>query len=454
MFIAWCVIIGVLLIVIGLTDTLRQELPVSASALYLLAGYVLGPEMYGLLNLRLADDAVLVERLTEAAVLISLFAVGLRLRAPLRDPLWRAPMLLATVAMVITAAVMTGLGVWLGLSLGSAVLLAAVLAPTDPVLASEVQVQHTLDRDRLRFSLTGEGGMNDGTAFPLVMLALGLLGLHELGEGALRWWGVDVAWAVGGGIGIGWCMGFVFSRAVVYLRREQEQALGMESFLTLGLIALTYGVSLALSTYGFLAVFFAGLAMRQVERADNPQVEPQLQAQAEEQSEGGGGAPLPDPATLASGTVADAGPGPDTPPAQASAYMAKAVLDFTLDLEKLAELTVMLIIGSLLTQAAFTPATLAVAAGLMFVARPLAVYLTTLGMSLTAGQRRLAAWFGVRGVGSMYYLAYAVAHGASGEQARFVADAVLVTIALSVLLHGSSATPVMRLYRRTRGARR
>jgi NhaP-type Na+/H+ or K+/H+ antiporter len=454
MFIAWCVIVGVLLIVIGLTDTLRQELPVSASALYLLAGYVLGPEMYGLLNLRLADDAVLVERLTEAAVLISLFAVGLRLRAPLRDPLWRAPMLLATVAMVITAAVMTGLGVWLGLSLGSAVLLAAVLAPTDPVLASEVQVQHTLDRDRLRFSLTGEGGMNDGTAFPLVMLALGLLGLHELGDGALRWWGVDVAWAVAGGIGIGWCMGFVFSRAVVYLRREQEQALGMESFLTLGLIALTYGVSLALSTYGFLAVFFAGLAMRQVERADNPQVEAQLRTQSERQSEGRGEAPLPDPATLVSGTVADAGPGPDTPPAQASAYMAKAVLDFTLDLEKLAELTVMLIIGSLLTQAAFSPATLAVAAGLMFVARPLAVYLTTLGMPLTAGQRRLAAWFGVRGVGSMYYLAYALAHGASGEQTRFVADAVLVTIALSVLLHGSTATPVMRLYRRARGARR
>ena len=88
MFITWCVIVGLLLIAIGLTDTLRQELPVSASALYLLAGYMLGPERFGLLDLRLGNDAMLVEHLTEVAVLISLFAVGLRLRAPLRDPLW------------------------------------------------------------------------------------------------------------------------------------------------------------------------------------------------------------------------------------------------------------------------------------------------------------------------------------------------------------------------------
>jgi NhaP-type Na+/H+ or K+/H+ antiporter len=434
MFITWCVIAGLLLIAIGLTDTLRQELPVSASALYLLAGYLLGPEVFGLLNLRLGNDATLIERLTEAAVLISLFAVGLRLRAPLRDPLWRTPFWLATLAMVITIALMTGLGLWIGLSLGAALLLAAVLAPTDPVLASEVQVQHSLDRDRLRFSLTGEGGLNDGAAFPFVMLALGVLGLHELGTAGLRWWGVDVAWAIGGGIAIGWGFGLFFSRAVVYLRREQEQALGMESFLTLGLIALTYGVALAASTYGFLAVFFAGLAMRQVEREDNPQV----QAQPPE-------AVGPEPLNEVTASVGRKN--------QASAYMAKAVLDFTLDLEKLAELTVMLIVGSLLTQAAFTPTTLLVAGGLIFVARPIAVYLTTLRLPLNPAQRRLAAWFGVRGVGSMYYLAFAVAHGASGEQTALVADAVLVTIAASVLLHGSTATPIMRLYRRARGGR-
>ena len=434
MFVVWCLIIGVLLVVIGLTDTWRQQLPFSTSALYLLAGYLLGPEVLGLLDLRLSENAVLLERLAEAAVLISLFAVGLRLRVPLDDPLWKTPLLLATVAMVLTIGAMVGIGLGLGLSLGSAVLLGAVLAPTDPVLASEVQVQHSDDRDRLRFSLTGEGGLNDGAAFPFVMLALGLLGLHELGFGGLRWWSVDVLWAVAGGIGIGWLLGFVFSRAVLYLRREREQALGMESFLTLGLIALTYGVALTIHTYGFLAVFAAGLAMRQVEREDN--LAPRVAADA-----------LPPE----SATVSDPGPPPAASPAQASAYMTKAVLDFTLDIEKLAELTVMLLIGSLLTLQTFTPSALAVALGLIFVARPLAVVLTTWRLPLTRAQRRLAGWFGIRGIGSMYYLAYAVAHGAdNGETAR-VADAVLATIALSVLLHGSTATPIMRLYRRARG---
>ena len=429
MFITWCLIVGVLLIVIGLTDTLRQELPVSTSAIYLLAGYLLGPDAYGLLDLRLAHDARLLERVSEAAVLVSLFAVGLRLRAPLSDRIWRTPLLMATLAMVLTIGMLVGLGLGLGLSLGSAVLLGAVLAPTDPVLASEVQVQHSHDRDRLRFSLTGEGGLNDGAAFPFVMLALGLLGLHDLGEFGLRWWGIDVLWAIMGGVGLGWLLGFAFSRAVVYLRRERAQALGMESFLTLGLIALTYGISLAVHTYGFLAVFAAGLAMRHVERKDSPPAKTSDSPPAQ--------------------TVSKA-----TAPAQASAYMAKAVLDFTLDLEKLAELTVMVIIGSLLTREAFGWPSLAVAFGLIFVVRPVAIYLTTSWLPLTPGQRRLAAWFGIRGVGSMYYLAYAVAHGAGTHEAAIVADAVLVTVAFSVLLHGSTATPIMRLYRRARGTPR
>jgi len=435
LFIAWCLIIGVLLVAIGLTDTLRQELPFSTSLLYLLAGYVLGPEGYGMLDLALVPDARLLERLTEAAVLVSLFAVGLRLRTSLRDPLWHAPLLMATVGMVLTIGLLTLLGIGLGLSLGGALLLAAVLAPTDPVLASDVQVQHARDRDRLRFSLTGEGGLNDGSAFPFVMLALGLLGLHELGPNAVRWWTVDVLWAGAGGVAIGWALGFFFSRAVVWLRREREQALGMESFLTLGLIALAYGVALSLQTYGFLAVFAAGLAMRDVERRDNlGEVEPAQEPTSE--------------------TVEDPGPQHAADPARASAYMAKAVLDFTLDLERLVELTVMLLIGSLISRHAFTPTSLAIAAALFFVVRPVAIVLTTWRLRLTRAQRRLASWFGVRGVGSMYYLAYALAHGAAGAETAVIADAVLVTIVLSVLLHGSTATPVMRLYHRARGRQR
>ena len=431
MFATWCLIIGVLLILIGLSDTLRRELPVSASALYLIAGYLLGPEAFRFLDLDLIDHAVIFERLAEGAVLISLFAVGLRLRLRVSDRMWLVPLALATLAMAITIGVMVGVGMALGLSLGSALLLASVLAPTDPVLASDVQVDDAKDRDMLRFSLTGEGGLNDGTAFPFVMLSLGLLGLHDLGPLGLRWWGVDVAWATLGGLALGWLLGLSFSKAVVYLRREREQAFGMESFLTLGLIALTYGIALWLKTYGFLAVFAAGLAMRHVEHVDTAR-RPRVK-------------PAPAPADETHPAAAD--------PDQASAYMAKAVLDFALDLEKLAELTVMLVIGSLLTRHALSATSLIVAFVLFFVARPLAIYLTTWGMPLSRTQRRLVAWFGIRGIGSMYYLAYAVAHGAITRETSVLIDTVLVTIALSVLLHGSSATPIMRFYRRARSGR-
>ena len=430
MFTTWCLVIGVLLIGIGLSDTVRQRMPFGTSALYLVVGFVLGPQVLGWLNLQLADDALIFERVCEAAVLISLFAVGLRLRVALSDRLWVAPVLMASVAMVLTIALMTLAGMGLGLSLAAALLLAAVLAPTDPVLASDVQVHDVADRDQLRFSLTGEGGLNDGIAFPFVMLALGLLGLHELGDKAWRWWSVDLLWASVAGLAIGWAFGWSFSKAVVYLRRERATAFGMESFLTLGLIGLTYGSALALHAYGFLAVFAAGLAVRRFEHHE---------------------------------TTAQRGPGENIEqvmkadggdPRQASAYIARAVMDFTLDLERLAELSVMLLIGSLLSPAAFSWTSLAIAATLIFVARPLAIYLTTWRLPLSATQRRLAAWFGVRGIGSMYYLAYALAHGARSSEIDAVADAVLVTIAVSVLLHGSSATPFMQGYRRRRGGDR
>ncbi|HEY6510960.1 MAG TPA: cation:proton antiporter [Burkholderiaceae bacterium] len=418
----WCLVIGVLLIGMGLTDTVRRELPFSASALYLLAGWLIGPHAGGLLHLDLFADAKLLESLTEAAVLISLFAVGLRLRVRLTDRLWITPLLLATVAMTLTIAGLLAVGLSFGLSLGAAMLLAAVLAPTDPVLASDVQVEDAGDRDRLRFGLSGEGGLNDGTAFPFVMLALGLLGLHELGDHAWRWWSVDLLWAVAGGLAIGWGLGWAFSRIVLHLRREREQAFGMESFLTLGLIALTYGLALTAHTYGFLAVFVAGLAMRSVEYTDSD------------------------------GRRAKASRPRDSSP-ETSAYMARAVLDFTLDLERLAELTVMLLVGSLLHAGVFSWHSLGIAAALLLVVRPLAVRLTLLGSRLTPTQRRLAAWFGIRGVGSVYYLAFAISHGAIGSDIAWVADAVLATVVASVLLHGTSATPAMRLYRRARRPR-
>jgi sodium/hydrogen antiporter len=416
----WFLLCGLLLIAMGLSDTYRQSLPVSSAAIYLIAGIIVGPQMLALLDWGLNTNAAIIETISETVVLISLFAVGLRMRASFKDVLWRPPVVLATAGMVLTIAMVTGFAWWLSYSLSTALLLAAVLAPTDPVLASDVQLRSPQDRDRLRFTLTAEGGLNDGTAFPFVMLALGLMGSHPLGRYGVRWLAVDVFWSVCAGLMIGWAGGAIFGRLILYLRKERQQGLGMESFLTLGLISLVYGAALAARSYGFLAVFAAGLALRSVERSESKRE--RLEAAETHTVD-----------TQASGN-----------------YLAKAVLDFTLDLERIAELIVMMLIGVLLTPAILSWKNVLAAAFLILIARPLAVYATMSKVAWNSQQLRMIAWFGVRGVGSLYYLAFAITHGKGDPEVSMIADVVLLTITISVLIHGSTATPLMTAYQKAR----
>ena len=203
-FSVWALVIGALLITMALAGSLMKRLPVSASMLYLVVGYGLGTAGWGLMAPDPHQVAAILERVSEVALLISLFSVGLKLGLPFSSRHWRLPLRLAFVSMALTVGLITLVGVFLlDLPLGAAVLLGGILAPTDPVLASDVQVDEPHDSDRLRFSLTGEGGLNDGAAFPFVMLGLGLLGRHELGAGGWRWLGLDVFWALAGGLLIG-----------------------------------------------------------------------------------------------------------------------------------------------------------------------------------------------------------------------------------------------------------
>ena len=207
-FSLWFVVAGLLLTLMALASSLLRRLPLSTAQLYLAVGVGIGPLGIGLLTVDPIKQAALLERLAEVAVILSLFAAGLKLRTPLHDGRWRLPLRLATISMTLTVGLVALAG-WflLGLPLGAAILLGAVLAPTDPVLASDVQIEQPDDRDRLRFSLTGEAGFNDGAAFPFVMLGLGLLGLHELGSYGWKWVAVDVVWAVLGGVLVGALLG-------------------------------------------------------------------------------------------------------------------------------------------------------------------------------------------------------------------------------------------------------
>jgi sodium/hydrogen antiporter len=433
-FTFWFLIAGGLLVFMALAGSVLRRLPLSTAMVYLAVGVALGPLGAGLLQVDLVRDAPLIERVAEIAVLISLFSAGLKLRIPLLEGRWHLPVRLAFGSMALTVGLIALAGVYgLGLPLGAAILLGGLLAPTDPVLASDVQVEHPGDRDRLRFSLTGEAGLNDGSAFPFVMLGLGLLGLHELGEYGWRWLAIDVLWAVTGGLAIGWFLGMLVGRLVLYLRREHKEALGLDDFLGLGLIALAYGMALLLHTYGFLAVFAAGLALRRIEmRSNGEQAEPAPEAML------AGGAP--ERAEQAERLATD--------PEHAPAYMAQAVLGFNEQLERIGEVAVVVLVGGILS-ASHVPAAIFWFAPLLFlVIRPISVWLGMLGSRSSGAQRRLIAWFGIRGIGSVYYLAYAAEHGLDPALAQQLGALVLSLVAVSIVVHGISVTPLMRRYRR------
>lgn len=424
----WFVVVGAVLIVMALSSTILKRLPLTAAMLYLAVGFAIGPYGLGLKTLDPLVDAALLERITEVAVIISLFTAGLKLRLPFRDRRWRVPLRLAFGSMTITVALVALLGVWgLGLPLGAAVLLGAILAPTDPVLASDVQVAHAGDRDQLRFGLTGEAGFNDGTAFPFVMLGLGLLGRHEIGAHGWRWLAIDVGWAVVGGLAIGGALGTLVGYLVVYLRQERREAVGLDDFLALGLIFLSYGIAVLATTYGFLAVFAAGLALRRIERRasrDRPAEEIEAKAKA--------------------GAKEEVAVDPETAPA----VMAQSMLAFNERLERIGEVAVVILVGGMLAPRYVPLDALWFVPALFLAIRPLSVLIGLLGSQTTRLQRYLMSWFGIRGIGSIYYLMFAIEHGLPSDIAHQLTAITLTTVAISVVLHGISVTPLMERYGR------
>lgn len=434
-FALWSLIVGLLLVSVALSGTMLSRLPMTAAMFYFATGYALGPAAGGYLAPDPLLYSVLLERIAEIAVLISLFAVGLKLGLPLRDVGWRLPARLAIFSMTITVALVAGLAMLLfDMSLGAAVLLGAILAPTDPVLASDIQVAAVDDRDRLRFSLTAEGGLNDGAAFPFVMLGLGLLGLHDLGMYGWRWWLGDVLWASLGGLTVGGVLGAVTGRLVVYLRTHHQEAVGRDEFLALGLVALSYGMAVVCETAGFLAVFAAGLALQRVKGL--------LVLSARR---------LPPTADLRdeAAHVALA-----TDEHHAGAYMMQEVRSFNERLERLAEVVVVLLAGAMLAYTRL-PAQSGWFIALLFLAvRPLAVWLGLIGARVSREQRRLMSWFGIRGIGSIYYLMFAINQGVARPLAEQLIALTVNVVAVSIVMHGVSVTPLMDLYQRRRNRAR
>ncbi|MES2459652.1 MAG: sodium:proton antiporter [Armatimonadota bacterium] len=435
----WFLTAGALLVLMALAGSVLKRLPLSSAVLYLLAGIAIGPYGLKLIHLDPLKDAYLLETLAEVAVLISLFTTGLKLGPPLTDRRWWIPLRLAFVAMTLTVGLIALVGVTLlKLPLGAAILLGAILAPTDPVLASDVQVEHHEDRDRLRFGLSGEAGMNDGTAFPFVMLGLGLLGLHDIGDWGWKWFTVDVLWSAVAGVGSGFGLGWLVAQLVLYLRREHKEAVGLDEFLTLGLIALSYGFALLIHSYGFLAVFAAGLALRRIEQQETDK------AVNNGSSESGKPAVTPTEPEVELAEAKEKALATDQE--QAPSYLVRNMLSFNEQLERIGEVILVLLLGGMLTRGYFPAAALWFIPVLFVLIRPFAVQTSLTRSRTSRWQRGLISWFGIRGIGSLYYLMYAIHHGLPEPLARQLVGLTFAAVSASIFVHGVSVTPLMKRY--------
>ena len=407
-------LLGTVLLAMCLLELHVTRLPMSPAIVYLAVGWVAGWMVQGRIRTppTAPERADMLVIITEIAVLISLFAVGLQLRVPWTFKGWRVAAILASGTMLATIVLATLAGFWLmpGLGWAGALLLAGILAPTDPVLASEVQIRSRNDRDAVRVSLTAEGGLNDGTALPIVMLALGLLGIGELGDHGIRWLWHDLAWPIAGGALLGWAFGRGLGKLVHRLLRGGH-GLAWDELLYLGIITVAYGLSRLTETSSFLFVFAAALGLFR----RSPQ---------------------------ATASLARAGVEPDE--------LSDRLLAFGHRCGRLVEVVMVLLLGFAMPWVHWRGEPLVYATLLLVVIRPLSVFLTVPGREMPKTQRRVVAWFGIRGVGSLFYLALVIDSGIPAALTIDLVNATLPAIALSVLLHGVSATPLMALYRKRR----
>lgn len=392
-------VIGILLLTVTLGSGWISRLPVSYALIYLLVGIGLGP--YGVKLIELRPHALFLERLTEFVVIVSLFSCGLKMNRPLQLWAWNSTARLIGLLLPISIFAVAAIGHWfVKLDWGPAILLGAILAPTDPVLASEVQLANIDDRDELRFALTSEGGLNDALAFPFVYFGIYALKDNNWPNWFSQWVAIDLLWATTVGI----VMGILVAKAVTWidlrLQRYRPADELMEDFIALSTILLTYSLTEVVNGYGFLAVFVAGIVVQRSYRD------------------------------------------PEKPLSQ---------LHFTERIEKLMEVATILLLGSLIRlepMLAFGGYSLLVAGLLIFLIRPVGAWISTIGSRLHPASRLLCGWFGIRGVGSIYYLTYAFGHGLKGETAEKLAWITFTTIVFSVIVHGISATPLMNWYER------
>jgi len=352
------------------------------------------------------DYPEIAERFTEFVVIIALMGAGLKLDRIFSWRRWGITWRLLGITMPLSIVAMTLLGLGIGLPLAAALLLGAALAPTDPVLASDVQVgpPKTGEEDEVRFGLTSEAGLNDGLAFPFVHLAIlaATYGVATYGNWLGDWALTYIVWKIVVGVGAGWAIGKFVGWLTFHVPAETKLAQTGDGLIAIAATFFAYGVTEMVHGYGFLAVFVAALTIRASHRGHE---------------------------------------------------FNRDMHDITEQIERIAMMVLLLLLGGALVGGvlgALQPIDAVFALVVLLVVRPLAGLIGLAGFKASLSERTTISFFGIRGVGSFYYLAYALNHAEFPGGERLWAIVSLIVL-LSIVMHGLTVTPIMRAVDRQHG---
>lgn len=374
---------------------------VSYSIIYLVAGmliYVFFPDFLPRPDVMTKEKFTV--RLTEMIVIITLMGTGLKIDRSFNLKNWSTPLRLISIAMILCIAITAIMGfTLLSLNIGSALLLAAALAPTDPVLASDVQVgppnEHI--KSETKFSLTAEAGMNDGMAFPFIWLAIVIAtAKNDIGETDLiSWFGYHVIYKIIAGLIIGYLLGRLAGYLVFTVSEKFPALKTRDGFVAIALTLIVYGFTELAHGYGFIAVFVSSITLRHFDKKHDYH------------------------------------------------YELHSFVDQT---ERLLVAIILLLIGGALVSGILEPLTWGMALfclGFVLIVRPVAAFIGLLGSDIHIKEKLAISFFGMRGIGSVFYLAFAFQQTYFGHERELWAM-VSFTILISIIIHGFSANPVMR----------
>lgn len=387
-------LIGLLLLTVSWASEWISRLPLSYALIYLLIGVAIGP--YGLGLIQSEPSTELFKRYTEFVVIISLYSCGLKMNRRLKVSLWSSTIRLIGLLMPLSIFAVAGVGHWLlNMPWGAALLLGAILSPTDPVLASEVQLASKDDPNELRFGLTSEGGLNDALAFPFVYFGLYWIQNPVLDSWFRQWVAIDLIWAIATAVGLGILLakGGIWVNHMIRSRRGLQN--DMRDLVAIGLILLTYALTEVVNGYGFLAVFVMSVMLQQEGRY----------------------------------------------PCQRQSQ-----LQFITQIEKLLEVGAILLLGVLLRvdqMIEYAPQAAVIVGLLLLVIRPVGAWISTIGDRLHSTTRLLFGWFGIRGIGSLYYLTYAISNGLPDDIAAQIRWITYITVITSIVVHGITTAPLI-----------